>query len=347
VLAISAAFALLILSIATLLSRLQSEPQAIGRAYQLSVDAPASDLARVRRLPGVAAATTRYDTFASDSFDLGESFELVAFGADHTAYEAPPLAEGRRVRGRGEAEVGLGLAQALDLHPGSLLAAQLENGREARFRVVGIVRALSQQGRIAYVDARGLLAAEPTLQPTLAVKSDAGEVGAVREELARAGIFASSSGGVAGDAVQGWAARNGGFVSVLVALLRAVAVLDGLVCVYALVQVLALTASERRQAIAVMRALGAGRAQITLVLAASALALAAIALPVAVAVERLLLGPTAAGLATAYVALSLGAGTVSIAAVAIALVVASLVAAVIVGRNAAGGPVTAGLTADA
>src|SRR6266511_2676213 len=54
VLAVSAAFALLILSIATLLSRLESEPQAIGRAYQLSVDAPPARLGQIRRLPGVA-----------------------------------------------------------------------------------------------------------------------------------------------------------------------------------------------------------------------------------------------------------------------------------------------------
>ncbi|MFL6036630.1 MAG: FtsX-like permease family protein [Gaiellaceae bacterium] len=346
VLAVSAAFALLILSIATLLSRLQSEPQAIGRAYQISVAAPAAELPRVRKLSGVVAATTRYDTFASDSFDLGESFELVAFGSDHADYEAPPLAEGRRLRGRHEAEVGLGIAQALDLHPGSLLAAQLENGREARFRVAGIVRALAQQGRIAYVDAPGLLAAEPGLQPTLAVKTAAGSAASVREELERAGLVAASSGGVAGDAVQGWAARNGGFVSALVALLRAVALLNGLVCVYALAQVLALTASERRQAIAVLRALGAGRAQITTLFAASALLLAVISLPVAVFVERLLLGPTAASLAASYVTLSLGAGSQAIVLVALGLTVASLVAATIVGRQAFRSPVTRGLAAD-
>ena len=300
----------------------------------------------MRALPGVVAATARYDTFASDSFDLGESFELVGFGADHVGYEAPPLAEGRRLRGRHEAEVGLGLAQALDLHPGSLLAAQLENGRETRFRVVGIVRALAEQGRLAYVNARGLLAAEPGLQPTLAAKTEAGSAGSVRDELERAGLFAASSGGVAGDAVQGWAARNSGFVSVLVALLRAVAVLDGLVCVYALVQVLALTASERRQAIAVLRALGAGRAQITSLFAASALLLALVSLPVAVVVERVLLGPTAAGLAASYVTLTLTAGSSSIALVAVALAVASVVAAAIVGRQAVRRPVTHGLAAD-
>jgi ABC-type antimicrobial peptide transport system permease subunit len=347
VLAVSAAFALLILSIATLLSRLQSEPQAIGRAYQFAVVAPAEALPRVRRLPGVVAATTRYDTFASDSFDLGESFELVAFGADHADYEAPPLAEGRRLRGRHEVEVGLGIAQALDLHPGSLLAAQLENGREARFRVVGIVRALAQQGRIAYVAAPGLLAGEPGLQPTLAVKAAAGSAASARDELERAGLVATSSGGVAGDAVQGWATRNSAFVAALVALLRAVAVLDGLVCVYALVQVLALTASERRQAIAVLRALGAGRAQITLLFAASALLLAMVSLPVAVVAERVLLGPTAAGLAASYVTLSLGVGTEAIAVVALGLIVASLVAAAVVGRQAFRSPVTRGLAADA
>jgi ABC-type antimicrobial peptide transport system permease subunit len=346
VLAVSAAFALLILSIATLLSRLESEPQAIGRAYQLSVDAPLDRLEEVRRLAGVVAATPRYDTFASDSFDLGESFEVVAFGDDHTEYEAPPLAEGRRLHDLGEAEVGLGLAQALDLHPGSLLAVQLDSGRETRFRVVGIVRALSQEGRIAYVDPRRLLAAEPRLQPTLAVKAAPGAVASVRAELQRAGIFAASSGGVAGNAVEGWAGRNSGFLSVLVALLRAVAVLDGLVCVYALGQVLALTAVERRQAIAVLRALGAGRTEIARVFAASALVLAAAALPVAVILERVVLGPIAAGLAVAYVSLSLGAGFLSILLVGVSLAVASVAAAMIVARRAGRGPVTRGLVAD-
>ena len=80
--------------------------------------------------------------------------------------------------------------------------------------------------------------------------------------------------------------------------------------------------------------------------AASALALAVIALPVAVALERLLLGPTAAGLAAGYVTLSLGAGTGPIVLVALALAAASLAAAAIVARRAAAGPVTGGLTAD-
>jgi ABC-type antimicrobial peptide transport system permease subunit len=111
--------------------------------------------------------------------------------------------------------------------------------------------------------------------------------------------------------------------------------------------VLALTAAERRQAIAVLRALGAGRAQITQLLAASALALAAVALPVAVLLERLFLGPTAAGLAAAYVTLSLDAGVGSILLVSLFLVAASFAAAVVVARRATRAPVTGGLAADA
>src|SRR3712207_7080484 len=49
---------------------------------------------------------------------------------DHTEFEAPPLAAGRRVRSAGEIEVGVGLADALGLRPGSTVAAQLRSGAE-------------------------------------------------------------------------------------------------------------------------------------------------------------------------------------------------------------------------
>jgi putative ABC transport system permease protein len=178
------------------------------------------------------------------------------------------------------------------------------------------------------------------------VKASPGAVASVRGELQRAGLAASSSGGVAGNAVQGWAGRNSGFLSVLVALLRAVAILDGFVCVYALAQVLALMAVERRQTIAVLRALGAGRSEIARLFAASALVLAVAALPAAVVLERVVLGPTAAGLSAAYVSLSLGAGSLSILLVGLSLAVASVAAALIIARRAGRGPVTSGLAAD-
>ena len=65
------------------------------------------------------------------------------------------------MRGPGEAEVGLGLADALGLRPGATLAVQLEGAGEVRFRVVGVVRALERDGRIAYVQPDRLLAADP------------------------------------------------------------------------------------------------------------------------------------------------------------------------------------------
>ena len=95
-----------------------------------------------------------------------------------------------------------------------------------------------------------------------------------------------------------------------------------------------------------LRALGAGRAQITMLFAASALLLAGISLPVAVVAERALLGPTAAGLAASYVTLSLGVGAPAIAVVALGLAIASVVAAAVVGRQAFRSPVTRGLAAD-
>src|SRR5262249_22257346 len=154
VLTVSAAFALLMLSIATLLADLQTDPHALGRAYQLSIPASPARLPAIRRLPGVVAAGLRYETWATDPFDLGASFKVVALDAKHQSFEAPQLAEGRRVRDAQEADVGVGLAQALELHPGATLPVQLDDGREVRFRVVGIVRALTQQGRIAYVTPR-------------------------------------------------------------------------------------------------------------------------------------------------------------------------------------------------
>src|SRR3954464_12601895 len=94
---------------------------------------------------------------------------LIAFSGDHTRFEAPPLAEGRRLRGPGEAEVGAGLADALGLRPGSVLAAQLPAGGEVRFRVSGVVRALENGGRIAWVRPDRLLAADPGLGSSIVI----------------------------------------------------------------------------------------------------------------------------------------------------------------------------------
>ena len=343
VLGASAAIILLILTIAGVLASLRTSPAAVGRRYQLVVDGPPSAAREVARIRGVEAVTPRWSVDAADSFNLGEPFTLVAFGRDHTAWEAPPLAEGRRIRNDDEAEVGLGLAQALNLHPGATLAAQVPGGRELRFRVVGVDRVLQEEGRLAYVAPRPLLAAG-WAQTTLAVKLTPGaDAARIESELATRGMFGSSSGGISSDAIRGWATRNGGFVSILVSLLRTVALLDGLVCLYALAQMLALTAQERRRAVALVRACGGSARQLAAVFAGAALPVAALAAPVGILLERNVVGPTVSRLAATYVSLPLAAGVAPIAIVSCGLLVAAYAAAWWVGRSAAAQPVISGL----
>ncbi len=331
---------LLILSITTLLLRLERNPIAIGKRYQLSVSAPAAASGRIGHLPGVAAAAPRYELNALDSFDLGEPFSLIAFPGDHTRFEAPALSQGRRLRSPYEAEVGLGLAQILNLFPGSTLAAQLPDGREVRFRVVGVVRALERQGRVVYVRSRRLVAAEPDAPSVVAVRLRAGaSAAAVRKELAGAGYSASSSGGITGQSVQSWASRSSGFVGILVALLRAVAVIDCLVCLYAIAQLLALTVWERRSALAAVRALGAGRRQLASILGGVAAPIALAAVALGFIGERFLVGPAVARLAASYVSLSLVPTAAAVALTTAGLMAGVLVAVLWSARLAARGPV--------
>ena len=336
VLAASSAVILLMLALATLLGRLETDPSTLGKRYGLTVAAPARAAAAIRRVPGVRSVAPRYELPAADSFGLGEGFTVIAFGGDHTDYEAPPLAAGRRIRAEGEVEVGLGLAQALNLRPGATLAAQLPSGDEARFRVVGVVRALENEGRIAYVAPRLLLASEPGLEPRLAVLLEPGASrDAVAARLADEGYFPERVGGVT--------AASGGFLDVLAALLLSLAAVVGLVCVYALVQMLALTAHERRRALAIVRALGASRTQVAVILAGSALLVAAISAVAGMVLERLVVAPAVARLAASYVTLSLGAGPLHMLVVALGLAFAALAAAAWTGSGAVRRPIVVGL----
>jgi hypothetical protein len=331
---------LLILSIATLLLRLDRNPVAIGKRYQLSVAASPADASRVARLAGVRAVAPRYEVNAADSYDLGEPFSMIAFPGDHMRFEAPALADGRRLRRPDEAEVGLGLAQILNLYPGSTLAAQLPDGREARFLVVGVVRALERQGRVVYVGSQRLLAAEPDASSQLAVRLRPGASAAsVRRELDRAGLFTSSSGGIAGESVQRWAARSSGFIGMLVALLRTVAVIDALVCLYAIAQMLALMVGERRTALAAVRAFGAGQRQLASVLGGATAPVALAAVAVGFLAERFAVGPAVAHLAAGYVSLSLSPTADAFAATLAGLAAGTLLAVLWAARLATRGPV--------
>jgi predicted lysophospholipase L1 biosynthesis ABC-type transport system permease subunit len=190
--------------------------------------------------------------------------------------------------------------------------------------VVGILDALRNEGLLAYVRPRRLVAALPNLPWDVAVKLRPGtDLNLVRNVLLSRGIDSERTGGIAQDTGVSGSLGRTSFLRILAALLRSVAVLDGLVCVYALAQMLALIARERRRAVAVVRALGGSRAQVLAVFAGSALVIAAAAAPIGIAVQRLVLGPLVAHLAVSYVTLSLRAG-----AQPIAFVLAGIVAAV-------------------
>src|SRR5207248_724047 len=130
---------------------LEHDPGVVGKRYQLTTRGTATTLERALAIPGVAAAALRFSSDVADSYDLGQTFQLIAYCGNRLRFEAPVLQSGRRAVHPGEVEVGQGLATALGLRPGSTLAVQFGDGDEARFRVVGVVEAFDNDGRVAYV----------------------------------------------------------------------------------------------------------------------------------------------------------------------------------------------------
>ena len=327
---------LLMLALASLLVRLRDDPETVGKRYQLTVRLNPFEVDAVRRIPGVADASERYQSDVADAFRLGEPLRVVAFPGDHTRFEAPPLAEGRRLRTDGEAEVGVGLADALGLRPGATLAIQGQGGDEARFRVVGVVRALERDGRIAYVRPARLLAAQPDAGSSIAVKlAPDADRAAVERELAALGAPPQPATAAT--------SRNAALLGILATVLRAVGLAIGLVCLYALAQALAMTARDRRGAIALLRASGADATTIATVLAGAALAVAVPAALAGVLLEWLVLGPVVARLAAGYAELPLTPAPGQALLVAGGLLVLAAAATALVARRTMREPVLAGL----
>jgi FtsX-like permease family len=322
----------LMLALASLLERLRDDPGTVGKRYQLTVQLDVSFADDVRAIPGVADAAPRYVVDAADSYRLDKPFRLVAYPGDHTRFEAPPLAAGRRLQGAGEVEVGLGLADALGLRPGSALAAQLPGGDEVRFRVVGVVRALENNGRIAWARPDRL----GDLSPSLAVQLDGGaDRPAVERALEELGAPPQPVGGAT--------TRNAAFLGVLAAVLRGVGLAVGLVCLYALVQALAMTARERRGAVALLRACGGDADTVALVLLGAA---AAVALPGAllgVALEATVLGPLVARLAAGFASLPIAPSGGQVVLVVAGLLALAGAATAVVARRVLREPVVVGL----
>jgi ABC-type antimicrobial peptide transport system permease subunit len=335
-LGLSAAFVLLMLALAGELSTLETDPGALGKRYALSAALPVSEVRAVARLPGVAAVAPRYEVGAADSFELGETIDVIAYPGNHVRFEAPELLVGHRLRGMRQAEVGEGLAQALGLTEGSVLALALPSGAEARFAVSGIVSSLDHEGRVAYVPAATLLRADPAASETLAVVVRPGaDLGAVESGIARLGGAPAVAAGAT--------ARGVPLVNVLRTILRAVATVDGLVCLYSLVQACGLTVLERRRALSILRASGAGMGGVMRLLGGAAVALVVPAALVGVLLERFVFGPALSRLAENYAVLDLAAGGRLVVAVVVGLFVAGLLAAVWVARGVAREPVVEGL----
>jgi ABC-type lipoprotein release transport system permease subunit len=333
---VCAAIVTLMLALASLLARLRDDPGALGKRYQVTANLPGWMIDEVKPLPGVADAAARYSVDAADSFRLGEPLRLVAFAGDHTRFEAPPLADGRRLRGPGEAEVGAGLADALGLRPGSTLAAQLPSGSEVRFRVSGVVHGLENDGRIAWVQPDRLLEADPDLGSTIAIRLTPGADRAALDRRLRAL-------GAPAQRVGGATTRNGAFLGVLAAVLRGVGLAVGLVCLYALVQALAMTARERRSAVALLRATGADARTVALVLGGAA---AAVALPAAMAgvvLARFALAPLVGRLAAGFAAVSPEPSLPQAALVVAGLAALGAAATAVVARRVMTEPVVRGL----
>ena len=341
VLGAAASVVLLLLALASLLQALRDDPATLGKRYQLTTRLPDSETAAVEAIPGVEAAAVRYSTNAVSASSLGSPLKVIAYSSgDRTRFEAPPLASGRRAHRPDEAEVGLGLADALGLRPGSTLVIQPLAQQEARFRVVGIVRALQDEGRVAYVAPDRLLAAGVGLDGPMVLRL---KPGADRVRIAE-GLDAL---GARADAVRGATGDSSAFLNVLAGLLRIVAATVALVCLHALISALALTARERRGAVATLRAAGADARALRRLLGGAALAVVVPATVVAIVLEAALLSPLVAHLAAGYADLPLGATAGQIALVAGGLVLLSWAAAALTGRRLVREPVVAGLREDA
>jgi ABC-type lipoprotein release transport system permease subunit len=324
--AVCAGVVTLMLALAALLERLRDDPGTVGKRYELTVRLNPFEVDAVKAIPGVADAAERYQADVADSFRLGEPLRMIAYPGDHTRFEAPPLAEGRRLRSDGEAEVGIGLADALGLRPGATFAVQGEGGTEVRFRVVGVVRALEHDGRIAYVRPPRLLDAQPGTGSTISVRLTRGaDRDAVERDLAALGAPPQPVGGAT--------TRNAAFLGVLATVLRGVGLAVGLVCLYALIQALAMTARERRGAVALLRAVGGDARTVAAVLAGAALAVALPAALAGVLLEWLVLGPLVARLASGFADLPLAPSAGQVALVIGGLLALSAAATTLVARR--------------
>lgn len=328
VLAAASATLVLLLALASLLTALRDDPGTVGKSYSLTANLDEDSVGAVERLDGVAAAAPRWRVDASAAYALGQPVRLIAFPQADANFEAPPLAEGRRRSRRDEVEVGTGVADALGLRPGSTFAVALASGAEVRLRVSGVVRALENEGRTAYVASEAIAPYGWLGEAQVAIRLKNGaDRAAVGRGLAALGARPSRAAAAT--------TRDRAFLGVLATVLRVVALTVALVCLAVLAQALVLTVRERRPTIALLRTTGAGRADLGRVLAGACAIVLVPSAVLGVAIEWLLLGPLVGSLAAGYAGLTLApeaghllltaAGLTALGAIAVAFVAARIV----------------------
>ena len=204
--------------------------------------------------------------------------------------------------------------------------ADLQGGGEVRLRVVGIVQELANDGRIAYTDASALLRAQPGLKAQVAVRVAAGiSPAAVAARFKPQGLSSHTNGGLA--------PAGSPFVSTIVALLRAVAVLNGLGCLALVLLALVVLARERAATIGVLRAVGGSMRHTVALLAGAGMTLIAVALPSGWALERWAFAPLVSRVVDRYGVLPLVPSLSDLSLIAGGGVAAVVVAAAIAGRR--------------
>jgi ABC-type lipoprotein release transport system permease subunit len=125
--------------------------------------------------------------------------------------------------------------------------------------------------------------------------------------------------------------------------LRGVGFTVALVRLYALVQALALTARERRGAVALLRAVGGDASTVALVLLGAAAAVAIPGAIVGVVLEITVLGPVVARLAAGFATLPIAPGAGQVILVFGALLALAGLATALVARRVLREPVVLGL----
>jgi hypothetical protein len=143
--------------------------------------------------------------------------------------------------------------------------------------------------------------------------------------------------------VGGATSDSAALLETLAALLRAVAGVTALVCLYALVQGLALVALERRPTIALLRASGAGARTIGLLLAGVVAVAAVPAALLGLLVERVALAPAVGALAAGYADVVPAVGLGQALLVTAGLAVLCALAAALVARRTIREPIVPGL----